>query len=753
MNNGAFGENFPYSNFHDLNMDWIIKIAKDFLDQYTHIQETIENGLDALDEKAETLQNLLQDWYYTHSEDIATQLADALEELNTWYNEHQDFLDNYVTQNINYFNQQAEAKGQEVIASIPEDYSSLVRMVDANSAQMNHPFSIHGTLNDMRNTYTSVQGYIDTEGNLQTVQSGTWSTDFINIADFGNKYATVLIHLAQYGNPNVAVYDGDHTYLGALTLSMIDPIMETYDIRRTTILDQYGTAIYIRVSSWTNQKPIIFLADTIDSTDGYMALAGYTHDTFNETSEPYKWNFLTPVLSNGYLDRYSGNFTAYTSEYCRTTDYIDLTQYKLLKITTQNKYGQAVIVLYDENYTLIHILENTALTDYILDYDYIKTVFMDVKYIRVSSFNIDPDISYSEKPVTRIWKRTLLNDRIRIFNGYIDWTTGNFEPYSDSKSTDFIPVTTYDKVYYYGKAGERNANIWALYNSSKTMIANERADYGNDFLQNKVIDIASLRTQYPSAVYIRICSIYAPLYLSAFIWVDNEETILDTLTGQNILYGKKYVACGDSFTEGPFTGEWADRSLYYDYNFQCWKTYPYWIAKRNNMDLVNEAIGGTTMYFNGTDTRAFSVQRYKDVPDDADYITLEFGLNETTAPIGTIADNTNTTVMGAWNVVLAYLIEHHPYAKIGIIISDSWLSTNVYNAMVEVAEYWGIPYLDMRKGTQVPMGINGRLGETISPIAKSLRNDAFQISSEDGHPNPHAHEYRSTFIENWLRTL
>ena len=60
MNNGAFGENFPYSNFHDLNMDWIIKIAKDFLDQYTHIQETIDTGLENLDNKAEELENLLQ---------------------------------------------------------------------------------------------------------------------------------------------------------------------------------------------------------------------------------------------------------------------------------------------------------------------------------------------------------------------------------------------------------------------------------------------------------------------------------------------------------------------------------------------------------------------------------------------------------------------------------------------------------------------------------------------------------------------
>lgn len=34
MNNGAFGEHFPYTNFHDLNLDWIIGIIKDFSDNY-----------------------------------------------------------------------------------------------------------------------------------------------------------------------------------------------------------------------------------------------------------------------------------------------------------------------------------------------------------------------------------------------------------------------------------------------------------------------------------------------------------------------------------------------------------------------------------------------------------------------------------------------------------------------------------------------------------------------------------------------
>lgn len=119
MNNGAFGENFPYSNFHDLNMDWIIKIAKDFLDQYTHIQEVIStgednlqnltaDGLEQLQTKADALEALLQQWYNTHSEDIQTELQTAIQ--------------NFITE--------AGRVGQEVIASIPQDYTELSNSVN-----------------------------------------------------------------------------------------------------------------------------------------------------------------------------------------------------------------------------------------------------------------------------------------------------------------------------------------------------------------------------------------------------------------------------------------------------------------------------------------------------------------------------------------------------------------------------------------------------------------------------------------------
>ena len=136
MNTGIFGEGFPYSNFHDLNMDWIIKIAKDFLDQYTNIQNVIntgledlqtktDTGLEDLQTKADTLEGLLQEWYNTHSEDIANQLANALSDLNEWYTTHENYLDATLASNILAFNTAADEKAALTIESIPDDYTAL----------------------------------------------------------------------------------------------------------------------------------------------------------------------------------------------------------------------------------------------------------------------------------------------------------------------------------------------------------------------------------------------------------------------------------------------------------------------------------------------------------------------------------------------------------------------------------------------------------------------------------------------------
>ena len=118
-------ENFPYSDMHQLNLDWIIKIAKDFLDQYTHIQELIQNGetsiseltetsLADLDEKAAHLEQLLQAWYDTHSAELAAQIAEGLSSITT-----------AEQQAIALFTTQANTRAEAAIASIPQDYSTF----------------------------------------------------------------------------------------------------------------------------------------------------------------------------------------------------------------------------------------------------------------------------------------------------------------------------------------------------------------------------------------------------------------------------------------------------------------------------------------------------------------------------------------------------------------------------------------------------------------------------------------------------
>ena len=135
--NGPFGNRFPYTNFHEMNLDWMIQIAKDFLDQYTNIQNIIEQGLTDLGDKTdtgladlqtkyETLEGLLDAWYTEHSEDIAGELADALEDLNDWYTTHSHDISDELATAISSFNTAATQKSQELLDSWPDDYSELV---------------------------------------------------------------------------------------------------------------------------------------------------------------------------------------------------------------------------------------------------------------------------------------------------------------------------------------------------------------------------------------------------------------------------------------------------------------------------------------------------------------------------------------------------------------------------------------------------------------------------------------------------
>ena len=185
----------------------------------------------------------------------------------------------------------------------------------------------------------------------------------------------------------------------------------------------------------------------------------------------------------------------------------------------------------------------------------------------------------------------------------------------------------------------------------------------------------------------------------------------------NILYGKKWAVCGDSFTNGDFSGGYSE--TFEDGPFAGkYKTYGYLIAERNHMTVQHLAVGGQTRIIH----------------------------------LGTIDDTDNTTFYGAWNVVLEYLIAHHPYAHIGILVSNGCETDDYRLATIEVAKKWGIPYIDLNGDERTPM-MHRSTNPAHCDRAKELRMEAFKVGGRNSHPNIKAHLYESWFIEDFLRIL
>ena len=216
-----------------------------------------------------------------------------------------------------------------------------------------------------------------------------------------------------------------------------------------------------------------------------------------------------------------------------------------------------------------------------------------------------------------------------------------------------------------------------------------------------------------------------------------------------ILYGKKWVACGDSFTEGVAAGVFTDGKFTGEY-----KSYPFLIGLRNDMDVVNLAVGGMTLAARTDNDNYFSNTAYQSIDADADYITIKLGINDHNyhSPVGTIDDTDNTTFYGAWNVVLEHIIVNHPLAKIGIIVTNG-SSMDYVNATIAIAEKWGIPYLNEATGVLVPTMHRSNKSLPSSVIEARLNAFAADLANGDTHPNAAGHEYESTFVENFLRTL
>lgn len=352
-----------------------------------------------------------------------------------------------------------------------------------------------------------------------------------------------------------------------------------------------------------------------------------------------------------------------------------------------------------------------------------------------------------------------LNDS-SVWNDYsINATTGFPSESSTRLTTDLLPFSTDTILNYTPVAGVTFGRIVYVY------------DYNNQFLGwRQLDDFKSIASQISGAYRFRISltqitgATVSAANLANIVTFNGSYYVVETgvkrkadisfeNSVEDVLKGKKWYACGDSFTQG-FAQYKLTSGKYMGEN----AVYPYIIGNRTGMDVHNIAVSGSTIaYKEGVSTEAncFSVSLYQSIPADADYITLKFGINDghRSIPIGDVTDETNETVCGAWNVVLEYLITKCPYAKIGVIVSNGCDTQEYSKAARDCAERWGIAYLDENFDYKVPLlhRVNGK--PLVCADAHALRLAAFRVSENDTHPNTNAHEFESTFVENWLRSL
>ena len=356
------------------------------------------------------------------------------------------------------------------------------------------------------------------------------------------------------------------------------------------------------------------------------------------------------------------------------------------------------------------------------------------------------------------------------------YTGGSSDNYETSDFVEVDADTDYTMGTYNATthAGSITRKIVLVYDATKAPIANA---YYNGEVSNQAFNTGE------NGKYVRCCSQKVVLKqlekgttrtpYSAY----HKEDVMNyplgdiPLTQTDNLRNKKWVVCGDSFTAGALT-TYLDSGKYEGEKI----VYPYIIGNRTGIDVIRFFESGQTLAFPATPgeftnslTNPTGLHYYQTIPEDADYITIYLGINDEhhspgsgggdgedntgEIPLGTIDDATTATYFGAWNVVLSWLIVNRPNAHIGIIVTNGIAGNDNYRlAQIAIAQKYGIPYIDLNGDNRTPAMIRTS-NPNIPATIKTALIEKWRVSSTNLHPNDAAHEFESTFIENFLRSI
>ena len=157
------GHEFPYTNLHDVNIDWILQVVKEFNEKYHGIDDAVDAAIARLNATADELETAMQEYMQGLEEEataeISTAKDNAIAAINQLYSQFQTEANeaiNSIIYNkelaVTTIDQEMQTKLAQVstlLNSLPHDYQDAL-----NSMQI-----INSTLNGTYNYPELVQGH------------------------------------------------------------------------------------------------------------------------------------------------------------------------------------------------------------------------------------------------------------------------------------------------------------------------------------------------------------------------------------------------------------------------------------------------------------------------------------------------------------------------------------------------------------------------------------------------------------------
>lgn len=245
-----------------------------------------------------------------------------------------------------------------------------------------------------------------------------------------------------------------------------------------------------------------------------------------------------------------------------------------------------------------------------------------------------------------------------------------------------------------------------------------------------------------------------------------ETKYFNSRTPENLFYGKKYAALGDSVTYG-----FIPRN-YEGYPGQL-DSFAKLTAEALGMTFTNYGISGSTLAYHAD--RSPMSRRYSELPNDADLITVMGGTNDIRFGItlGQMSDRTDATFYGALHVVLGGLYKKYcidqgvTIGKTKKIIVCTPLKllqsssetqggegtlvdmSDWVDAIKEVAAYYAMPVMDFyNNSTIVP-----HICQTLQGTETGYTGYYNPYITDGTHPTQEAAEIMAEEFIGFLKTL